>query len=99
LWTCGRTYLASFQSVSGGLPRPEEGLGGFDAYGIFTIEGTSRVLLECPVYGNAAYVVDADQGDWKNITKRGMIESDLAEQIPHRGEDWPAKIRQALGIE
>lgn len=78
---------------------PEEGFGGFDAYGIFTFEGTSKVLLECPIYGNAAYVVDADQGDWKNMTKRGMIESGLAEQIPHRGEDWPAKIKRALGIE
>jgi hypothetical protein len=72
---------------------PEEGFGGFDAYGIFTFEGTSKVLLECPIYGNAAYVVDADQGDRKNMTKRGMVESGLAEQIPHHGEDWPAKIR------
>jgi len=78
---------------------PEEGFGGFDAYGVFTFEGTSKVLLECPIYGNAAYVVDADQGDWKNMTKRGMVESGLADQIPHRGEDWPAKITQALGIE
>lgn len=78
---------------------PDEGFGGFDAYGIFTIEGTSKVLLECPIYGNAAYVVDADQEVWKGMRKRELIESGLAKQIPHRGEDWRIKIRQALGIE
>ncbi len=78
---------------------PDEGFGGFDAYGILTIEGTSKVLLECPVWGNAAYVVDADQEVWEGMTKRAMVESGLAKQIPHRGEDWPAKIRQALDLE
>lgn len=77
---------------------PDEGFGGFDAYSILTIEGTSKVLLECPIWGNAAYVVDADQEVWKGMTKRGLVESGLAKQIPHRGEDWPEKIRRALDL-
>ncbi len=75
---------------------PEEG---FDAYGVFTFGHTTKVLLECPIWGNAAYVVDAEGDAWKDMTKRAMVESGLAEQIPHRGEDWPAKIRRALDLE
>lgn len=77
---------------------PEEGFRGFDAYGILTFGGTEKVLLECPIYGNAAYVVDAGEGVWKDMTKRAMVESGLAEQIPHRGEYWPQKIGRALGL-
>lgn len=78
---------------------PEEGFGGFDAYGVFSFKHTTKVLLECPIWGNAAYVVDGEGDAWKDMTKRAMVESGLAKQIPHRGEDWPAKIRRALDLE
>lgn len=78
---------------------PEEGFGGFDAYGVFTFRHTAKVLLECPIWGNAAYVVEDEQGAWKDMTKRAMVDSGLAKQIPHRGENWPAKIRRALDLE
>ena len=77
---------------------PAEGFGGFDAYSILSFEHTGKVLLECPIWGNAAYVVDAGEEVWKDMTKRAMVESGLAEQIPHRGEDWPQKIRRALDL-
>lgn len=78
---------------------PTEGFGGFDAYSILTFAHTSKVLLECPIYGNAAYVIDAEEEVWREKTKQELTASGLAENIPHRGEDWPAKIRQALDLE
>jgi len=44
-------------------------------------------------------VIDADIEVWKKMQKQELIESGLAENIPHRGENWPAKIRQALDLE
>ncbi len=77
---------------------PTEGFGGFDAYSIISFAHTDKVLLECPIYGNAAYVVDSGEESWKEKTKQEMVESGVAEKVPHRGEGWPAKIRQALGL-
>lgn len=78
---------------------PTDGFGGFDAYSIITFAHTDKVLLECPIWGNAAYVIDADEEVWREKTKQQMTDSGLAEKIAHRGEDWPAKIRQALDLE
>lgn len=78
---------------------PTEGFGGFDAYSIFSFDDTQKVLLECPLYGNAAYVIDSGEESWKDKTKQELVESGRAEKIAHRGEDWPAKIRQALDLE
>lgn len=78
---------------------PTEGFGGFDAYSIFTFDHTTKVLLECPIYGNAAYVINADMEVWREMKKQELIESGLAENIPHQGEHWPAKIRHALDLE
>lgn len=78
---------------------PTEGFGGFDAYSILSFHHTEKVLLECPIWGNAAYVIDADEEVWREMTKQDLTESGLAENIPHRGETWPAKIRQALDLD
>jgi hypothetical protein len=78
---------------------PTEGFGGFDAYSIISFAYTDKVLLECPIYGNAAFVINADEEDWREMTKQELTDSGLAERIPHRGENWPAKVRQALEID
>ena len=78
---------------------PSEGFGGFDAYSIITFAHTEKVLLECPIYGNAAFVINVDEEVWSNMTKQELTDSGLAERIPHQGENWPAKVRQALDLE
>ena len=78
---------------------PTEGFGGFDAYSIISFSHTDKVLLECPIYGNAAYVIDAEEEVWREMTKQELAESGLAEKIPHRGDDWPKKVRRALDLE
>lgn len=78
---------------------PTEGFGGFDAYSIITFAHTNKVLLECPIYGNAAYVINADEEVWREMTKQELADSGLAEKISHRGENWPTKVRRALDLE
>jgi len=77
---------------------PTEGFGGFDAYSIISFAYTDKVLLECPIYGNAAYVIDAEEEVWREMSKQELADSGLAEKIPHRGENWPEKIRRALDL-
>jgi hypothetical protein len=78
---------------------PTEGFGGFDAYSIISFAHTGKVLLECPIYGNAAFVINADEEVWREMTKQELTDSGLAERIPHQGENWPLKVRQALDLE
>lgn len=33
-----------------------------------------KVLLECPIWGNAAYVIDADEQVWREKTKQQMTD-------------------------
>jgi hypothetical protein len=78
---------------------PTEGFGGFDAYSIISFAHTKKVLLECPIYGNAAFVINAAEEVWREMTKQELTDSGLAERIPHRGENWPAKVKHALDLE
>jgi|SRR5215203_2632678 len=78
---------------------PTEGFGGFDAYSIFSFAHTEKVLLECPIYGNAAYIIPSGEESWIDKTKQQLIDSGEAQRIPHQGETWDAKVRQALDLE
>lgn len=67
-------------------------------YIIFTFSNSSRALMECPIKGNAIYVVDA--GDWERLsrmTKQQLQELPSTTRIVHRGE-WFEKLRQELGF-
>jgi hypothetical protein len=62
---------------------PEEryvGAGEFDGYVVFTYPGTERVLLECPVYGNAVYVLGSD---WKRLSKQSKAQSNPKDVVPN----------------
>jgi polyhydroxyalkanoate synthesis regulator phasin len=78
---------------------PTEEFGGFDAYSIFSFAHTEKVLLECPIYGNAAYIIPSGEESWIDKTKQQLIDSGEAQRIPHQGETWDAKVRQALDLE
>lgn len=71
---------------------------GLHAYSIFTFAHTEKVLLECPIYGNAVYIVDSREDRWLTMSKQELIESGEAKKIPHRGENWHEKVKQELGI-
>lgn len=78
---------------------PSEKFGGFDGYSIISFALTDKVLLECPIYGNAAYVIGAGEESWKDTPKHQLVESGLAEKISHQGENWHERIQQALDLE
>jgi hypothetical protein len=44
-------------------------------------------------------VINADEELWREMTKQELTESGLAERIPHQGENWPLRVRQALELE
>ena len=81
---------------------PWLGPDGFDGYVIFTFPGTRRALMECPEIGNAAYVIHKDWENWSQMDKQElMAEAESGgdvTRIPHWGDDWPARIRSALGL-
>jgi hypothetical protein len=81
---------------------PWEGPDGFDGYVIFTFPDSTKALMECPEIGHAAYVIHKDWASWSQMDKQElMAEAEKGgdvTRIPHQGENWPAKVRQALGL-
>ena len=74
-----------------------KGRKGFYGYVVFEFAGTEKVLLECPVYGNAIYVLG---GDWRELSRKSkgsVLASEGTVRIPHAG-DWPGRTKLVLGI-
>ncbi|MCL4849795.1 MAG: hypothetical protein KJZ78_00250 [Bryobacteraceae bacterium] len=69
----------------------------WDGYVVFEFNGTRNVVLECPVEGNATYVLS---GDWKRMV--GHSKAYLREHYPHsytkvvHKGDWLDRVRYAL---
>jgi hypothetical protein len=66
-------------------------------YVVFEFASFKRVVLECPIEGNATYVLS---GDWKRMVSytKGELRERFArryEKVVHKG-DWLARVRQAL---
>lgn len=82
------------------LPRKDWLIGsaGFDGYSIFTFGHTEKVLLECPIYGNAVYVINSGEERWLRMSKQELIESGGAKKIPHSGS-WHQKVKKELGLQ
>ncbi|MBX5495755.1 MAG: hypothetical protein IRZ15_10515 [Bryobacteraceae bacterium] len=66
-------------------------------YVVFEFAHSQRVVLECPIEGNATYVLS---GDWKLMV--GHTKAELREEyegrytkVVHKG-DWLYRVRQAL---
>jgi hypothetical protein len=82
---------------------PWEGPDGFDGYVIFTFPGTEKALMESPEIGNAAYVIHKDWESWSQMDKQELMaeakRGGEVTRIPHQGENWPAKVKQALEID
>ncbi len=67
----------------------------FRGYIVFTFDHTKRVLLECPMYGNAIYIIDSEWKSLSKLTKRELLEHREATKIVHRG-DWFWRLAQEL---
>ena len=73
------------------------GIDEFQGYFVFLFSHTNKVVLECPQYGNAIYIID---GNWKTLcrcSKHDLI-SDRAKRVTriiHSGR-WAKRLRAVL---
>jgi len=74
-----------------------KGIESFSDYFALIYEGTSKVVLESVVYGNAVYIVDGNWMKKSQQTKSQLKKDGAAKVIPHRG-DWFSKIKNYLQI-
>ena len=73
------------------------GIESFSDYFALIYEGTSKVVLESVVYGNAVYIVDGNWMEKSQQTKSQLKKDGAAKVIHHRG-DWFSKIKNYLQI-
>ena len=69
----------------------------WEGYVVFEFKGIKRVVLDCPVEGNAIYLLS---GDWKRMVGRSKKHlrtefRDNCTKIVHKG-DWLDRVRYAL---
>ena len=85
------------KALSLGPNQRYEEIGEVEGYTVFTFPYTSSVLLECPIVGNAIYVIHKDWERWSRMTKQELIADESGEvvRIVHRA-GWFEKVRQEL---
>jgi hypothetical protein len=72
----------------------------FDGYVVYCFNWTQHVLLECPVYGNAIYIINQGEFTWQEIAKATKWEartkySSQVKVINH-SETWLERLEQNL---
>lgn len=76
------------------------GQGEFDGYVAFLFPNTTRVLMECPFEGNAAYVFLRDWAALSRLSKRELLELHVIQvrRVIHtEGGSWKNELRSLLG--
>lgn len=77
------------------------GSGEFDGYLAFEFAGTDRILLECPVSGNAAYIF---KHEWRTLSKLSRTEllrdhsGEVSKIVHAAGSAWQSRIKRGLGL-
>jgi len=86
------------KALSLGPDQRYEEIGGVEGYTVFTFPHTSSVLLECPIIGNAIYVIHKDWERWSKMTKQELMADESGDivRIVHR-PSWFEKVKQELG--
>jgi hypothetical protein len=74
------------------------GIAGKFGYIVLMFEHTDKVLLECPLYPNAIFVLDSGGERLLKMEKQELIASDEVKRIFHSG-DWYRRVKKELGIE
>jgi hypothetical protein len=66
------------------------GLGEFDSYLAFTFKYTNKVLLECPMEGNAAYLFHGEWETLSRLTKTALLLNHRAtvDRVIHDPKGW-----------
>ncbi len=68
----------------------------FEGYVVFTFAHTTKALLECPLYGNAIYIIDSDWKRWSRMSKQELLSSSHeVTRIIHRG-NWFSEVKREL---
>lgn len=72
----------------------------FESYIVYCFNWTDKVILECPIYGNATYVIKSGEFSWKHIAKVSKWDartehSDQVTVINH-SETWIERLEQNL---
>ncbi len=74
-----------------------KGIAGKKGYIVLMFEHTDKVLLECPIYPNAMFVLNSGEERLLKMKKPELIASDEVERIFHSG-DWYRRVREALDL-
>jgi hypothetical protein len=74
-----------------------KGKAGFYGYIVLRFDHTEKALMECPIYGNAIYVLDSGEERLLKMNKQQLIASGKAKRIFHTG-DWYGRVKRELGI-
>jgi len=75
------------------------GRGEWPGYVLYTFHGTDRCLLECPIFGNAIYVL---KGDWTELVR--LSKQELRKDYKRRlirvvhTDGWLNRVRKALRL-
>jgi hypothetical protein len=82
------------------LPRSgwQKGKAGFCGYIALMFDHTEKVVLECPVEGNAIYLLYTGEDRLLAKNKRQLRESGEAKRIFHTGDNWYRRLKDKLGI-
>ena len=76
------------------------GLDKFDGYLAFVFAGTKKVLLECPMEGNAAYIFSESWEKLSRLSKTELLSqhSQVVRRVVHReSTNWKREITRLLG--
>ncbi len=71
------------------------GQDGFNRYIAFCFNWTDKVVLECPIYGNAIYIIN---GEWKEITKLSKWKARSSHQVTviRHSTNWFNRLKNNL---
>ena len=76
---------------------------GFDGYVIFTFAHTEKALMKCAEIDNAAYVIHSGWESWSEQDKQELMaeaeQTGEVTRIPHQGDAWFKRIKEALDIQ
>ncbi len=67
----------------------------FQGYVVFGFDSTEKVVMECPKYGNAIYII---KGDWQEITKLSKWEARQLPQVKviRHSDSWFDRLKENL---
>lgn len=72
----------------------------YEGYIVFFFGWTDKVILECPIYGNATYIISSGRYSWQEIAKNSKLEARTrySEQVTviNHSETWLERLEQSL---